>query len=336
MICIEGCAVFSDMANPSSHPPKIFKIPNQFGTITSRKPVDQITCCAFSQDGQYFAWDLGLGYIGILKGDDCNIDLNNFEETIKCCSRIIDSGENVSSLLFVPTMKNVAKLDKVSLLAVGLSKGPIKLFNILTGVLVNILFDHSMSVTDMTICRNGSSLLVSCSLDKTLKVWDFEESGNMCLTMKGHKMPIKSCSFSPCNNNMIASVGDGREVIIWTLRDKRHVQGFFNLIGHKNDVTSCSWSPDGALLASASHDSTVIIWDVYKKKKLWILGHHYPMPSSIYAGGANGYWVSCVSFSSDGKKVVTTCEDSKFVLFYFLFLFLFVLFFGGFFAFIVK
>ena len=48
-------------------------------------------------------------------------------------SRIIDSGENVSSLLFVPTMKNVAKLDKVSLLAVGLSKGPIKLFNILTG-----------------------------------------------------------------------------------------------------------------------------------------------------------------------------------------------------------
>ena len=38
------------------------------------------------------------------------------------------------------------------------------------------------------------------------------------------------------------------------------------------------------------------------------------MPTSIYAGGANGSWVSSVSFSQDGTKIATVCEDNRLVL----------------------
>jgi len=33
------------------------------------------------------------------------------------------------------------------------------------------------------------------------------------------------------------------------------------LKGHLHDVCSCDFSPDGALLATASYDTTVIVWD---------------------------------------------------------------------------
>jgi len=33
------------------------------------------------------------------------------------------------------------------------------------------------------------------------------------------------------------------------------------LEGHHNDVVACEFSPDGALLATASYDTRVYVWD---------------------------------------------------------------------------
>ena len=35
------------------------------------------------------------------------------------------------------------------------------------------------------------------------------------------------------------------------------------LEGHDNDVVACEFSPDGALLATASYDTRVYVWDPY-------------------------------------------------------------------------
>lgn len=35
------------------------------------------------------------------------------------------------------------------------------------------------------------------------------------------------------------------------------------LEGHHNDVVACEFSPDGALLATASYDTRVCVWDPY-------------------------------------------------------------------------
>lgn len=44
------------------------------------------------------------------------------------------------------------------------------------------------------------------------------------------------------------------------------------LEGHHNDVVSCEFSPDGALLATASYDTRVIVWDHQKATILLELG----------------------------------------------------------------
>jgi len=45
------------------------------------------------------------------------------------------------------------------------------------------------------------------------------------------------------------------------------------LEGHHNDVVSCEFSPDGALLATASYDTRVIVWDPHTATVLFELGY---------------------------------------------------------------
>jgi len=40
------------------------------------------------------------------------------------------------------------------------------------------------------------------------------------------------------------------------------------LTGHLHDVCGCDFSPDGALLATASYDTSVIVWDPHIGTKL--------------------------------------------------------------------
>lgn len=81
------------------------------------------------------------------------------------------------------------------------------------------------------------------------------------------------------------------------------------LEGHSHNVVSCSFSPDGAVLATASWDTQVILWDPYLGVILYTLYHVHPPPSLIYASGANSAWVRGVSYSKNGMNVVTVSDD---------------------------
>lgn len=74
------------------------------------------------------------------------------------------------------------------------------------------------------------------------------------------------------------------QVFLWNMDKYTLIQ---KLEGHHNDVVSCEFSPDGALLATASYDTRVIVWDHHKatillelgydKRTLWGPGHCYSL-----------------------------------------------------------
>lgn len=290
-----------------------FEIPGRHTRIAGGIDAES-HCCAFSHDGRLFAWSIGNGFVRVLR-DFLAITHNHdlLQQTNSSWLSTIDCAKNVHVMQFSRGQHAVdTNGNNMYRLATGSENGRIKIWNALTGEMVLNLSDHYSCIKGLSFTCSGEPLLVSCSIDKSLKIWDLGEDGNMTLTMAdGHKLPVYDCSFSPCDPTLICSVGAGKAALIWKLVNKRSCKVYHHLKGHYNDVVSCSWSPDGALVATASHDTMVIVWDPQTGGQLFRLGHLYPPPEPIFAGGANGAWVKSVSFSPDGCEVATLCEDDN-------------------------
>jgi WD40 repeat protein/energy-coupling factor transporter ATP-binding protein EcfA2 len=112
------------------------------------------------------------------------------------------------------------------------------------------------------------------------------------LTLRGHKGPIYSVSFSP-DGKRVATASFDKTAKIW---DAATGKELMTLSGHEGWVWSVTFSPDGTRLATASIDKTVKIWDAATGKELMTLrGHEGPV------------WT--VAFSPDGKRLATGSDD---------------------------
>ncbi|DAA19077.1 TPA: WD repeat and SOCS box-containing 1-like [Bos taurus] len=104
------------------------------------------------------------------------------------------------------------------------------------------------------------------------------------------------------------------QVFLWNMDKYTMIR---KLEGHHHDVVACDFSPDGALLATASYDTRVYIWDPHTGAILMEFGHLFPPPTPIFAGGANDRWVAplsnglCCAFSTDGSVLAAGTHDGS-------------------------
>ncbi len=159
-------------------------------------------------------------------------------------------------------------------------------------------------------------LIVSCSLDQTLRLWDFstirkkysqsksqnnEYASNeveIHAVLEGHERGVNWCSFHP-TLNLIVSAADDKKVKIWKYSETKAWE-HDSLFGHTSNVCCVVFHPKIDIIISNGEDKTTRVWDLtrrtcietFKKNddRFWIAAAH---PENYYfaAGADNGIYV---------------------------------------------
>ncbi|KAH7470736.1 hypothetical protein PRIC2_001242 [Phytophthora ramorum] len=179
------------------------------------------------------------------------------------------------------------------LLATGADDAKLKLWDTNSGFCYVTFTEHSAPVTAVQFTPSGQAV-VSASLDGTVRAFDLNRYKNFRVLTTPEPTQFLSLALDPSGQVVCAGSMDPFNVYVWSLQTGRLTDV---LSGHSGPVTSLSFSPSSSaepILASASWDHTVRLWNLFASKKSFIepLAH----PTDVLA----------VAFRPDGKELAST------------------------------
>jgi WD40 repeat protein len=270
------------------------------GTLVKTLPVakDTVSGVAWSPNGQILASSSWDGPIALWKLDESLLQTLNGHQA------------SIYTIKFSPDGKTIATASRDS---------TVKLWR-RDGSLIRTFPKQTDKVFGVDFSPNGDTIATG-GYDSTVRLW--RTDGTLLHTFTGHQGRVFAVDFHP-DGQSLASAGEDRTVKVWRIDGTCKGEAFgprtsaqnidrlsecfapTTLKGHTDHVNGVAFSPDGQLIASASVDGTVKLWQ-------WdnAIASGKPSYKLLHTLKSHRRQVAGVAFSPDGKTLASAGMDSR-------------------------
>ncbi|XP_015776356.1 PREDICTED: apoptotic protease-activating factor 1-like [Acropora digitifera] len=243
----------------------------------------KITSIRFSCDGQKVAIGFKDGSVKILDKDSCKVlqEFKNHLERVKWCA-----------------------FSQCGQLLVSVSDDcTVKVYSCSEGRLMFSLEGHMASVQRCMFFNHDNKLLVTSSLDGTLKVWNVH-AGNLEFTChpshngkKSIEIALQHFSLSTLQNwlQIVSIFCCQQSFQVWEASSGTLL---YSLGPHPDCVRSASFSLDNQFICTGCDDGTIRVWNVSDGREVAVCSRH-------------DEWVSSCVFSRDSNLLVSVSNNIK-------------------------
>ncbi|KAK9451542.1 WD40-repeat-containing domain protein [Limtongia smithiae] len=145
----------------------------------------------------------------------------------------------------------------------GSDDGKIKVWDVASGFAVVTFTEHISAVTALEFSKRGAnSVLFSASLDGSIRAWDLIRYRNFRTFTAPSRIQFSSLAVDPSGEVVCAGSIDDFDIHLWSVQTGQLLD---RLSGHEGPVSCLSFAEEGGILASASWDKTVRVWDIFAR-----------------------------------------------------------------------
>lgn len=182
--------------------------------------------------------------------------------------------------------------------------------------LKSTLEEHNLIITDVRFSPSSTRLATS-SFDRTVRVWDAENTSYSLRSFSGHGGAVMSLDFHPNSEDILCSCDDDNEIRYWSVNQGSCTHVF------QGGTSQVRFQPRAGRYLAASADNVVTIFDIESETRVHSLQRHTKPVHSV-CWDATGDYVASVSEDSvrvwavgpggDGECVheLSSCSGNKF------------------------
>ena len=177
-------------------------------------------------------------------------------------------------------MRTVKFLSKKHWVLSGSDDFTVRVFNYHTTEKVKSFEAHGDFIRAMLV-HPSEPLLITCSDDTKIKIWNYEKDFALQRTLDEHKHFVLALALNPKDPTKFASGSMDKTVKLWNLTTDGKAN--MTIAGHKSSVNAIDfYKGDRPHFATGSDDKTVKIWDYQTKQCLATIEAHSMAVTAVY------------------------------------------------------